>query len=333
MARFAKNVLLTTVSIATILLATVFFYPKIFGPTGEIVAQNIRQAIINNPILQFIGLSDVCRFPILYSIDRIDPNFSVNKTELENIIGKAAAEWAKASGKTLFSETETGPLKINLVYDERQKETDMLKKLGLSVDQGKDAFDSLETTYNRMKIDYMTLSANYDRLVKNFESEKTALQTTIDYWNKRGGAPKKEYEKIQTEQAMLEKNFASLETERLALNQRVKDMNQVGAILNQMAKELNIKVAEYNSGGQTVRNVFEAGLYVSDQTGQNIYVYQFENKDKLQSILAHELGHALGLEHNEDKNSIMYKLNQGQVQNITATDIEALVKECPNLGK
>jgi len=45
-------------------------------------------------------------------------------------------------------------------------------------------------------------------------------------------------------------------------------------------------------------------------------------------VLAHEMGHALGLEHVADAQAIMYKINQGKRLSLTEDDIAALNAQC-----
>ena len=67
---------------------------------------------------------------------------------------------------------------------------------------------------------------------------------------------------------------------------------------------------------------------MSEAGSQRIDIYEYSNRTELVRVLAHELGHALGLGHVEDAEAIMYKVNQGKRLILTQDDIAELRAVC-----
>ena len=89
----------------------------------------------------------------------------------------------------------------------------------------------------------------------------------------------------------------------------VDTLNALGTTLNQLIVQLNINAAQYNRAGSTI-GTYEEGLYKISGGQQTIDIYKYTNREQLVSLLAHELGHALGLDQ-RDPESLMCPVNKG----------------------
>lgn len=65
-----------------------------------------------------------------------------------------------------------------------------------------------------------------------------------------------------------------------------------------------------------------------DYTGNSINIYNFDSRESLITLLAHEFGHALEVPDNQDPDSIMCGINSGHLRRITTDDLEEAKNFC-----
>ena len=313
-----RNTLLTLIVI--ILCLGIFYY---YNPDKfDLLINSIKN------IKNFLLPAKPCVNPIEYSIDTFDQRFGISKAVFISYVEKAENIWEKAIGKNLFQYDSKGSLEINLIYDSRQQMTNELEQQGVAINDGKALYDVLKIKYESLVFLYNSQKIIYENLLSDFEIKQAEYNKQVSYWNARGGAKAKEYAQLEKDRADLEDELVSLNQKQDILNSLSNQINEVVLVLNNIAKELNIKVTVFNKVGSSHGEEFSEGEYISDATGQYINIYQFGDIDQLIRVLEHELGHALGLDHVDDPQAVMYRLNTSQNKALTQADIDALNLVC-----
>ncbi|MBI2030379.1 matrixin family metalloprotease [Candidatus Kaiserbacteria bacterium] len=280
-----------------------------------------------------------CREPITYRLGIIDPQFGLSTTTALADMEKAARLWDQgpysaeatkgtADKKLLVYDQARGAVVISFTYDTRQETTQKLSAIGASVNQDRAAYDALKAEYASLYADYTTKKAAFAAANDTLKKEAAQYQAEVASWNARGGAPKSVYEQLQAQKAQLTQMQVDLQRQQKEINAQVDTVNQLVAELNGLAKSLNLDVSAYNTIGALAGEEFEQGLYESSLGKRTITIFEYENHTKLVRVLAHEMGHALGLDHVEDEGAIMAAINEGTGIALTVGDIEELDRIC-----
>jgi hypothetical protein len=311
-------------------------YSKILSDTFYLVLFGlaIYAVITYRNEIRFVLKEDLwrlrpCSFTLTYSIGVFDTRFGITKDKFLNDIELASGLWESGVNKELFEYKETGgDIVINLIYDDRQKITSQLEEVSSTINEGKAEYELLKSKYSSLLSDYnqekSTLLSKMDGLKVSTDS----YNQKVKYWNQQGGAPKKEYDELAREKSLLDSKSSELKDIESSLNQKLPLLNQTVKDLNDTISKYNLTVKTYNEVGSTLDQEFDAGEYEQGLGKKSINIYQFDNDAKLIRVLAHEFGHALGLDHVEEEGSIMYYLNSSLVQELSESDVQAVKSNC-----
>ena len=269
-----------------------------------------------------------CASPLTYSIGTVDSRFGIPESTLVADLKEAEAMWETASGKNLFQYEESGgDVTVNLVYDSRQAATDKLKVAGIEVDKSQASYDTLKVRYDALSAQVAREQSGYNGKIAAYQRDEAAYNAGVAQSNARGGASPAEYDRLQADKAALEAEYASVKSLEVSVNADVDTLNALATTINQLIVQLNLNVAQYNQTGAGAGE-FEEGLYQLSGGVQTISIYEYSNHVQLVRVLAHEMGHALGLDHVAGAGAIMYKINSGTGLTATPADITELNRVC-----
>lgn len=266
-----------------------------------------------------------CKSPIAYTIGDFDERFGLTRADFAKTIKEAEAIWEYPLKRELFESSDQGSLRINLVYDTRQQTTEKLKSIGVVVDQTQASYDKLQSQYESALKSYDAKKKTLDAQIASYERDRAVYEQQVAYWRERGGAPRDDYERLESTRQSLNARAEALNVSRLEINAMAEQVNTLVSALNGLAKELNLSVTKYNRVSSSQGEEFEEADYTSDIQKSQINIYQFTTRAKLVRVLAHELGHALGVGHVNDPDGIMYRLNTSSNTTLTPDDL-ALVR-------
>ena len=289
----------------------------ILGFFGVISYRMFFSPVLKNRIDFILGR------PIAYSPGSFDDRFGISREDFLVAAEQASEIWNRAAGRKILEYRYDGDLKINLIYDERQRTSDELRSLNDQVTSEETVFSNHKKSYEAAVKEYQTRKAALEALIQDYNQKKEFYESELGSMGKLR-SNKIRLDDLQRQSQDLAASFNQMKEQESALHSLVDEINSYARRANESLPELNSDIQQFNDLASSSSQEFQEGEYLTDASYQEINVYQFDNKTALISLLAHEFGHALGLDHSDNSEALMYKLNYSQSSKLSPDDLQAL---------
>jgi len=276
----------------------------------------------------FLQMPKPCQKPLTYRLGRIDEKFGLSRPEFSMAVKKAAAVWGKPLSRELFREDSQGTIEIRFIYDYRQETSDKLKQLKQRMADTKNIRESMKVRYESLKYEYEQKYITLENDLRDYNARINAYNAEIEYWNREGGAPERERRRLMLAKNELNSARESLQVRQNEVKRLVDEINSMLLVINENVSRQNLDVDHYRDVGSRLSGEFQEGFFESKDGRQSITIYHLENEAKLVRLLVHELGHALRLNHSDNPDAVMYRLNRFDIAELTEDDIAALKGRC-----
>ena len=274
--------------------------------------------ILNSPSQRLLNPFDT---RLRYKIADIDPRFGLSQQEAIQLSQEASNIWKDGTGREYFVYDPDAKLTIHFEYDERQSTTIERLQHKQSIEHGKNVWANKNQQINDIRIEISRANALLESKKIELDEQLNQFNRQIAHINQNGGLHPSQQSNYAQQRQYLEQNIQALRQEIQQYNLKINDLNTQVDELNQLNQQLNTSVHVFNQKFQP--RMFDKGSF----NGKSIHIFEFESKDDLRLTIAHELGHALGLQHNDDPEALMYPYMKDQnIQDfrLTYADLELL---------
>lgn len=250
-----------------------------------------------------------CGEPMSYSIGTVDSQFSLTAEDVADAAKNAAALWNNGGQRVLIQKVhgnENEPdIIINFEYDKRQARTDGEFRFREEIRSYQIRLDQLQEQHEQKRKQFDEQTQSNIQLADRTTKELNTLNGWVAEKNEEGGFTEFEYEQFLQRKSQVEEKQGKIIKEKERLDQFAQTINREMEDLNEMFAENNRLIERYNDDFAGDMRFTKATYQRMGNRGV-ITVNQFMNKRELALILAHEMGHALGLDHLTNPQSVMY---------------------------
>lgn len=271
-----------------------------------------------------------CEEPLTYRIGEVDAGFNIGKADVKRIMSEVEELWTDAAGKKIIRHSSNGDIGINLVYGDEQQFMVNEKTFADQVEDKKREYESLEREYDRLYRRHKRMLDQYHATLDEYESRVERHNSYVEELSGKGSLSDRERQNLATREKQLDEFKRNLDRQLNEVEELRETVKEKADALKTLSEEQSELVAQYNDQFAG-RKEFHQGSYTRKNREEMINIFQFTTLNNLRLVLAHEVGHALGLDHVANPRSIMfYRMEEQNMADLqfSGEDLEAIRMEC-----
>ncbi|TVP75009.1 MAG: hypothetical protein EA352_09280 [Gemmatimonadales bacterium] len=299
-------------------------------------------AAADRPAAEGARMAPVCQASTGWRLGELDPGFGLEEGEAEDALREAARLWNEAAGETLLEHDPDGGVPVSFVWDGRHARAQERLAGREELDREREALEDTRQEVARLENELRVDRAAHNERVEALDRRRQVLEERVEAWEARGRpegdearAIRQEREEINREVAAVNRNAEALEELARRHAREVERVNDQVEAWNRLRNRILGDAAD----GQYSSHYREWGRTLGStvlSVNREVTVWQYDDMDHLLRLLAHELGHVLGVGTVPEDEAVMYHrarstrpgtLAAAGVQ-LHPADVEALAEAC-----